>query len=70
MDVQLLNDTDQLRTFAVVFAAGDEVSAGLLTFARRERISGASFTAIGALERESPPLSNATYQAISPFRSA
>jgi predicted DNA-binding protein with PD1-like motif len=51
MDVRLLSDTDQLRTFAVVFSAGDEVSAGLLTFARRERISGASFTAIGALQR-------------------
>ena len=51
MDVQLLSDTDQLRTFAVVFAAGEEASAGLAAFARRERISGASFTAIGALER-------------------
>ena len=51
MDVQLLSDTDSLRTFAVVFSAGDEVSAGLLTFARRKRISGASFTAIGALEQ-------------------
>jgi predicted DNA-binding protein with PD1-like motif len=51
MNVRLLGEVDQLRTFAVILSAGDEVAAGLQDFARRERIVGASFTAIGALER-------------------
>ena len=50
MDGRLLSDVNGLRTFAVVFAAGDEVAEGLLAFARRQRVSTASFTGIGALE--------------------
>jgi predicted DNA-binding protein with PD1-like motif len=38
-----------LRTFVAVFDSGDEVLAGLQTVAERERLSAASFTAIGAL---------------------
>jgi uncharacterized protein len=41
----------ELRTYAVVFETGDEVTEGLLDFARRESITGASFTAIGAFQR-------------------
>jgi uncharacterized protein len=41
----------ELRTYAVVFDPGDEVSEGLLDFARREKITAAGFTAIGAFER-------------------
>jgi predicted DNA-binding protein with PD1-like motif len=37
-----------LRTFVLVFDIGDEVSGTLLSFAREQGISGASFTAIGA----------------------
>ena len=37
------------RTFAVVFDIGDEVSEGLLAFAREHKLEGAHFTAIGAL---------------------
>jgi predicted DNA-binding protein with PD1-like motif len=40
---------DGRRTFAVVFDTGDEVTAGLLEFARQRAIAGAYFTAIGAL---------------------
>ena len=36
------------KTFAVVFDKGDEFAAGLLEFAKQERLDGASFTAIGA----------------------
>ena len=36
------------RTFAVIFNTGDEVKAGLLAFARDQRLAGSHFTAIGA----------------------
>lgn len=39
------------RTFAIVFATGDEVTAGLLKFAEENRLSASHFTAIGAFER-------------------
>ncbi len=41
---------DTPKTFAIVFQAGDEASAGLLEFARSNGIVSAHFTAIGALE--------------------
>lgn len=39
------------RTFAIVFATGDEVAAGLLKFAEENDLSASHFTAIGAFER-------------------
>lgn len=39
------------RTFAIVFASGDEVAAGLKAFAEDNRLSASHFTAIGAFER-------------------
>ena len=39
------------RTFLLVFDRGDEVIATLRAFAERNGIRGASFTAIGAVER-------------------
>jgi predicted DNA-binding protein with PD1-like motif len=36
------------RTFAVIFDTGDEVTRGLLEFARQHAVAGAYFTAIGA----------------------
>jgi predicted DNA-binding protein with PD1-like motif len=44
-----IESLDGRRTFAVVFDTGDEVTGGLLDFARRHGIAGAYFTAIGAL---------------------
>lgn len=38
------------RIFLAVFETGEEVADGLLRFARENRITGASFTAIGAFE--------------------
>jgi len=40
---------DAPRTFILVFATGDELADGLLRFAREQRLSAASFKAIGAL---------------------
>lgn len=48
MKERLLNETDGLRTFAVVFDAGDEVVTGLTAFARDNDITGAGLSAIGA----------------------
>ena len=42
---------DGLRTFVLVFAPGDEVSDGLLVFAREHGVTGAHFTGIGALQQ-------------------
>ena len=36
------------KTFVLVFQSGDEVAEGLLRFAREQKLSAASFTAIGA----------------------
>lgn len=37
------------RGFVLVFATGDEVATGLLDFAKKEHLTAAHFTAIGAL---------------------
>jgi len=42
---------DGEKTYAVVFAKGDEVLTGLTEFAARENLTSGYFTAIGALER-------------------
>jgi uncharacterized protein len=39
------------KTYAVVFAKGDEVLSGLTEFAVREKLTAGYFTAIGALQR-------------------
>jgi predicted DNA-binding protein with PD1-like motif len=44
-----IDSDDGRRTFAVVFDAGDEVTGGLLDFARQHAVAAAHFTAIGAL---------------------
>src|ERR1700736_84926 len=38
------------RTYAVIFAKGDEIMSGLTEFAMREKFVAGHFTAIGALE--------------------
>lgn len=50
MKTKLLHEADGLRTFAVVFAKGDEAKAGLDAFAREHGVTGASVSAIGAFE--------------------
>jgi predicted DNA-binding protein with PD1-like motif len=36
------------KTYALIFDTGDEVMAGLLAFAKEQRLAGSRFTAIGA----------------------
>jgi hypothetical protein len=47
MKSKLLDATGQ-KTFALVFDKGDEVIAGLTSFAKAETVGAAHFTAIGA----------------------
>ena len=49
MDSKLLHEHDGMRTFAVVMEMGDEVLSSIETFAKKQRISAAQITAIGAL---------------------
>ncbi len=49
MKAKLLNKTDGRRVFLVVCDKGDDPIAGLTDFARQERLTGSSFTAIGAV---------------------
>jgi len=41
----------QHRSWLVILASGDEAKTSLLEFARRERVTAASFYAVGAFER-------------------
>lgn len=50
MKSRLLHEVDGQRTFAAIFSRGEEVIAGLLSFARAERVGGCRFTGIGAFE--------------------
>lgn len=48
MKAKLLHDHSGERTFALVFAAGEEVLDGLRDFAGESNLTAAHFTAIGA----------------------
>jgi len=48
MKSKLLHDDNGEKTYAVIFDKGDEVMAGLRSFAKEARLGGAHFTAIGA----------------------
>ena len=50
MTSRVMQDGDQ-KTYMVVFEAGEEVTAGLLAFAKEQHLSAAHLTAIGAFER-------------------
>lgn len=50
MKAKLLNHANGARTFAVIFDTGDEVSGGLLRFAKENRLSAAQLTGIGAFQ--------------------
>lgn len=50
MKSKLIND-ERERTYVLIFDTGDEVTAGLLDFARQHKLAAAHFTAIGALEK-------------------
>jgi predicted DNA-binding protein with PD1-like motif len=48
MKSRVLQRTDQGTTFALIFDKGDEAVAELTAFAKREQVTAAHFTAIGA----------------------
>ena len=49
MKVQLLNNGEPTKQYAVIFYQGDEALSGLLEFAQQYHITSAHFTAIGAV---------------------
>jgi uncharacterized protein len=49
MQVQLLNDGEPTKQYAVIFYQGDEAFSGLLEFAEKYHVTSAHFTAIGAV---------------------
>ena len=50
MKAKLIHEADE-KTFALIFDKGDEVMAGLLSFAQEQKLTASHFTAIGAFER-------------------
>jgi predicted DNA-binding protein with PD1-like motif len=48
MKVRLLSENRGVKNYAIVLAKGDEVMSGLTDFARQNKLTSASFTAIGA----------------------
>lgn len=51
MHWQLLSDEGGVRSYAVIFATGDEVLAGLTEFAEAQHLGASRVTGIGALQR-------------------
>ena len=51
MKVRLLSENGGVKNYAIVLAKGDEVMSGLTDFARQNKVTSASFTAIGAFSR-------------------
>jgi predicted DNA-binding protein with PD1-like motif len=49
MKVQLLNQGEPTKQYAVIFYQGDEAFSGLLEFAQKYQVPSAHFTAIGAV---------------------
>jgi uncharacterized protein len=48
MKVRLLAENGGVKNYAIVLAKGDEAMSGLTDFARQNKVTSASFTAIGA----------------------
>jgi predicted DNA-binding protein with PD1-like motif len=50
MKAELINDAAE-KTYVIIFDTGDEVTSGLLDFARRHNLAGSHFTAIGGFSQ-------------------
>lgn len=48
MKSKLIHEHADQKTYAIIFETGDEAFSGLVEFARKHNLSGASFKAIGA----------------------
>jgi uncharacterized protein len=51
MKVQLLSENAGVKNYAIVLTKGDEVMSGLSDFARQNKVTSATFTAIGAFSQ-------------------
>ena len=51
MKVRLLAENRGVKSYAIVLAKGDEVMSGVTDFAKQNKVTSASFTAIGAFSR-------------------
>lgn len=51
MKVQLLSENGGVKSYAIVLTKGDEVMSGLSDFARQNKVTSATFTAIGAFSQ-------------------
>jgi hypothetical protein len=51
MKLRLLSNNAGVKRYAVVLAKGDEVMSGVTDFAKQNKVTSASFTAIGAFSR-------------------
>jgi uncharacterized protein len=51
MKVRLLTENRRVKSYTIVLAKGDEVLSGLTGFAKQNKVTSASFTAIGAFSR-------------------
>ncbi|HTU20920.1 MAG TPA: PPC domain-containing DNA-binding protein [Gemmataceae bacterium] len=50
MKVQLLHENQGEKTFAIIFASGDEAIAGLTAVAKEKGLAASHFTAIGGFQ--------------------
>jgi len=48
MKIRLLSENAGVKHYAIILAKGDEVMSGLTDFAKQNKVTSASFTAIGA----------------------
>src|SRR5881227_3260275 len=51
MKVRLLSENAGVKHYVIILAKGDEVMSGLTDFAKQNKVTSASFTAIGAFSR-------------------
>ena len=66
MQHKLVSSEADIRTFILVLAPGEESFSTITAFAERERISGASLTALGAFERAKVGWFDLEFEAIPP----
>jgi predicted DNA-binding protein with PD1-like motif len=50
MKAKLIHENEGEKTFALVFATGDEAVAGLTAFAKEKKLGASRFTAIGGFQ--------------------
>jgi predicted DNA-binding protein with PD1-like motif len=51
LQTKLLSDVNGVKTYALIFAKGDEVLSGLTDFVAQQQVQAASFSAVGAFQK-------------------